>query len=49
MIAYFKKVLGKGEKKQGRSEALRQVQLEMLQGDKYQHPYYWAAFIASGD
>ncbi|MBW4479380.1 MAG: CHAT domain-containing protein [Tolypothrix brevis GSE-NOS-MK-07-07A] len=25
--------------KQGRSEALRQVQLEMLRGDKYQHPY----------
>ncbi|MEA5594721.1 CHAT domain-containing tetratricopeptide repeat protein [Rivularia sp. UHCC 0363] len=49
MVAYFKKVLGKGEKKQGRSEALRQVQLEMLQGDKYQHPYYWAAFIPSGD
>jgi CHAT domain-containing protein len=49
MIAYFKKVLGKDEKKQGRSEALRQVQLEMLQGEKYQHPYYWAAFIPSGD
>ena len=49
MIAYFKKVLGKNEKKQGRSEALRQVQLEMLQGEKYQHPYYWAAFIPSGD
>jgi CHAT domain len=41
--------LGKDEKKQGHSEALRQVQLEMLRGEKYQHPYYWAAFIPSGD
>ncbi|MBW4572090.1 MAG: CHAT domain-containing protein [Tolypothrix carrinoi HA7290-LM1] len=49
MIAYFKKVLGKNEKKEGRSEALRQVQLEMLRGKEYQHPYYWAAFIPSGD
>ena len=49
MIAYYQKVLGKQEKQQGRSEALRQTQLEMLRGNKYQHPYYWAAFIPSGD
>ncbi len=30
-------------------EALRQTQLEMLKGEMYQHPYYWAAFIPSGD
>ncbi|MEH2152210.1 CHAT domain-containing protein, partial [Nostoc sp.] len=45
MVAYYKKLLNK----QGRSEALRQTQLEMLKGKKYQHPYYWAAFIPSGD
>ena len=33
---------------QGRSEALQRVQLKMLNGI-YQHPYYWAAFIPSGD
>ena len=49
MIAYYQKVLGKQGKQQGRSEALRQTQLEMLRGGKYQHPYYWAAFIPSGD
>jgi CHAT domain-containing protein len=32
-----------------RSEALRQVQLEMLQNPQYNHPYYWSAFIFSGD
>ena len=34
----------------GRSEALREVQLEMIeQGGQYSHPYYWAAFILAGD
>lgn len=34
----------------GRSEALRAVQLEMIQeGGEYAHPYYWAAFILSGN
>jgi CHAT domain-containing protein len=32
----------------GRGEALRQVQLEMLRGDR-NHPYFWASFIPSGD
>ena len=45
MISYFQKILGK----QGRSQALRQAQLQMLRGKKYNHPYYWAAFIASGN
>ncbi|NEQ47500.1 MAG: tetratricopeptide repeat protein [Leptolyngbya sp. SIOISBB] len=34
----------------GRSEALREVQLEMIeQGGEYSHPYYWAAFVLTGD
>ena len=45
MIAYYKR-LQAGE---GRSEALRQVQLEMLRNPKRQHPYYWATFIQSGE
>ncbi len=32
----------------GRSEALRQVQLAMLAGKDYKHPYYWASFIFAG-
>jgi CHAT domain-containing protein/Tfp pilus assembly protein PilF len=67
MTAYYTR-LQKGE---GRTEALRQVQLTMLRGQlrssassskretgdigetlvpkNYRHPYYWAAFISSGD
>lgn len=33
----------------GRGEALRQTQLEMLNSTEYAHPYYWAAFILSGN
>ncbi|HKX26841.1 MAG TPA: CHAT domain-containing tetratricopeptide repeat protein [Blastocatellia bacterium] len=34
---------------QGRSEGLRQVQLTMLRNKLRQHPFYWAAFIQSGE
>jgi CHAT domain-containing protein len=33
----------------GRSEAVRQVQLKLLQQKKWQHPYFWAGFISSGE
>jgi hypothetical protein len=33
---------------QGRSAALRKVQREMASSSERSHPYYWAAFIASG-
>jgi CHAT domain-containing protein len=46
MIPYYK-ALQQGE---GRSEGLRQVQLRMLRGRKdLRHPFYWAAFIQSGE
>ena len=45
MVKYYNRLLNN----QGRSEALRQTQLEMLKGENYQHPYYWAAFIPSGN
>ncbi len=32
---------------QGRSQSLKTIQLDLLK--KYQYPYYWAAFISSGD
>ena len=46
MIHYYM-ALREGE---GRSEGLRQVQLRMLHGPKdRRHPFYWAAFILSGE
>ena len=42
---YYKRLLA-GE---GRSEALRQVQLEFLKDRALRHPYYWAAFIPIGE
>ena len=33
----------------GRSEALRKTQLAMLEDEATAHPYYWAAFINSGN
>ncbi|MEB3291352.1 MAG: CHAT domain-containing protein, partial [Leptolyngbya sp.] len=33
---------------EGRSESLRQVQLDFLASPDYDHPYYWASFIFSG-
>lgn len=45
MVAYYTRLLG-GE---GRGEALRQVQLQMLKQPNRRHPYYWASFIQSGE
>jgi CHAT domain-containing protein/Flp pilus assembly protein TadD len=45
MIEYYRR-LKAGE---GRSEALRRVQLKMLANPKRSHPFYWASFIQSGE
>ena len=45
MVAYYQR-LQAGE---GRTEALRQVQLSMLWGQAWRHPFFWASFIQSGD
>jgi CHAT domain-containing protein/Tfp pilus assembly protein PilF len=45
MVAYYQR-LQAGE---GRTDALRQVQLSMLRGPAWQHPFFWASFIQSGD
>jgi tetratricopeptide (TPR) repeat protein len=45
MVKYYQ-YLKAGE---GRHDALRSAQLSMLSNPKYQHPYYWASFVASGD
>ena len=47
MIEYYRRLL----RSEGRSAALRAVQLRMLQAKAtgYGHPYYWASFIQSGE
>jgi len=39
------------QRNEGRAEAMRQAQLKMLHSNAQDrpHPYYWAAFISSGD
>ncbi|MDY6939507.1 MAG: tetratricopeptide repeat protein [Cyanobacteriota bacterium] len=44
MVDYYGR-LANGEE---RGEALRQVQLQMLRGETYQHPGYWSGFLPSG-
>jgi CHAT domain-containing protein/Tfp pilus assembly protein PilF len=44
MAAYYTRL----QRAEGRTEALRQVQLEMIRGEKRKHPFYWASFIQSG-
>jgi CHAT domain-containing protein len=34
---------------EGRTIALHNAQRDMLKSKDYSHPYYWAAFIPSGD
>ncbi|NEO89987.1 MAG: tetratricopeptide repeat protein [Moorea sp. SIO3G5] len=46
MLAYYQRLL---DQNMGRTEALRQTQLDMLKDERYQHPYYWASFIVSGN
>ncbi|MGH9837263.1 MAG: tetratricopeptide repeat protein [Blastocatellia bacterium] len=45
MVSYYKRLL-RGE---GRGEALRQVQVQLLKSKTRNHPYYWASFIQSGE
>lgn len=45
MAGYYKALIG-GE---GRGEALRLVQLQILRNKIHSHPYYWASFIQTGE
>ncbi|MBW4449171.1 MAG: tetratricopeptide repeat protein [Spirirestis rafaelensis WJT71-NPBG6] len=45
MVKYYQNL--KGSK--GRHEALREAQMELLKTPGYEHPYYWASFVPSGD
>jgi CHAT domain-containing protein len=44
MVAYYRGLLAG----QGRTAALRRVQLRMLASPATRHPFYWASFIQSG-
>ncbi len=44
MESYYRRLIA-GE---GRAEALRSVQLEMLEDSWTRHPYYWASFVPIG-
>ena len=45
VVGYYQALL-QGE---GRGEALRRVQLQMLKDKSRRHPYYWASFIQTGE
>jgi CHAT domain-containing protein/Tfp pilus assembly protein PilF len=44
MVAFYRGLLAG----QGRTDALRRVQLQMLRTPATRHPFYWASFIQSG-
>jgi CHAT domain-containing protein len=45
MVDYYDRLLAGTP----RDAALRETQLAFLESEEYSHPYYWAAFIGSGD
>ena len=45
MVDYYDRLLAGSH----RDAALRDTQLAFLESEEYSHPYYWAAFIGSGD
>ena len=45
MIGYYKGLA----QNEGRGDALRRVQLQILRGKVRSHPYYWASFILAGE
>lgn len=45
LMVDFYETLQKGV---GRAEALKQVQLSLIRNKEHSHPYFWAAFILSG-
>jgi CHAT domain-containing protein len=48
MVAYYSNLLD-DDQPLGRHEALRQAQQALLSTPQTRHPYFWAAFIPSGD
>ena len=47
LMTQFYRVLKNSEI--SKAEALRQAQLSLLRDPKYQHPFYWSAFVLVGN
>ncbi|CCQ69689.1 Kinesin light chain [Crocosphaera watsonii WH 0402] len=45
MSQYYQQLM----ENEGRHQALREIQLDFLNSEEYNHPYFWAAFIPSGN
>ena len=45
MVSYYQNL----QAGQPRGDAIRATQLSFLNGTEYNHPYYWSAFISSGN
>jgi hypothetical protein len=45
MVGYYERLIAGG----GRAESLRQAALSLKAHAGYEHPFYWASFIVSGD
>ncbi|MEO8699740.1 MAG: CHAT domain-containing protein [Kofleriaceae bacterium] len=46
LMTHYYAAIARGD---GRGAAMRAVQVAMLERGPYRHPFYWAAFIVSGD
>ncbi len=46
MQNYYRKILETGTNP---AKAMRETQLEMIQSDNYNSPYYWAPFVFQGE
>jgi CHAT domain-containing protein len=38
-----------GQAKMAKAQALRQAQIELIRNPRYQHPFYWSAFVLMGN
>ena len=45
MVNFYRQL----ERAPGKTEALRQAKLKLIQDNRYAHPYYWAPFVLVGD
>lgn len=52
MVGFHKHLTARGagrDRGRRKAEALRAASLELLKGGRYQHPFYWAGFVMTGN